>query len=194
MEILREQLNAECSYRMRPETMDLFLGLMSEMTLKQYETLIDYGSMDSNIYVVRSGIIRSAYFNGFKEMTLAFGTAGTMLSSYYPFYKREPSFFKHEACCKLDVMKITRVKFLELTRQSHDFAQWAMWMSWSQLWLYEKKLEVVNGDAKERFEAMLCNRPEIIEKVPMKYVASYIGVSPQYLCKMKRMFKLRSAE
>ncbi len=45
------------------------------------------------------------------------------------------------------------------------------------------------GDAKERFLSLVQNRPEIMENVPMKYIASYIGVTPQYLCKMKRQFR-----
>jgi CRP-like cAMP-binding protein len=186
MENLKKLLFAECEYRMKEEAMDMFLDSMTELKLKAYEPLIDYGALDSNIYVVRNGIVRSAYFNGFREMTYAFGMAGTMLSSYFPFYRCEPSFFKYEACCDSAVMKITKTKFLELTRQSHDFAQWVMWMAWGQLWLYEKKLQIVNGDAKERFESLVKNRPEIMENVPMKYIAAYIGVTPQYLSNLKQ--------
>lgn len=188
MEHLRELLFAECDYRIKDETMDMFLGAMTEQTLKANEPLIPYGALDSNVYILKSGILRAAYFNGFKEMTFAFGTPGSMAISYYAFYKDEPSFFKLEACCPSVVMKMSKARFVELTRQSHDFAQWVMWMSMGQLWLYEKKLVIVNGDAKERFEALIKNRPEIMEQVPMKYIAAYIGVTPQYLCKMKRLF------
>jgi CRP-like cAMP-binding protein len=172
---------------MRDDTMDMFLGAMTEIKLKPYETLIDYGSLDSNIYIIKSGIIRVAYFNGFKEMTYSFGTPGTMNISHYAYFMNDPSFFKFEACCNSVVMKISRTDFLRLARKSHDFAQWVMSMFSGQLWAYEKKLQVVNGDAKERFEALIKNRPEIVEKVPMKYISSYIGVTPQYLCKLKRI-------
>ncbi len=188
METLRKLLYAENDYRMKDETMDMFLGAMSEIRLRAYETLVDYGALDNNIYVIKSGIIRHAYFNGFREMTYAFGTPGTMLVSYYSFFMGDPSFFKLEACCDSVVMKIPKTKFLELSRRSHDFAQWVMSMSAGQLWAYEKKLQVVNGTAIERFEALIKNRPEIMEKVPGKYIAAYIGVTPQYLCKMKRLF------
>ncbi len=192
METLKELLSAECDYRMKNETMDMFLESMTELKLKANESLIDYGALDSNVYVVKSGIVRSAYFNGFREMTYAFGMAGTMLSSYFPFYQCEPSFFKYEACCDSVFLKISKTRFLELTRQSHDFAQWVMWMSWGQLWLYEKKLQIVNGDAKERFESLIKNRPEIMENVPMKYIATYIGVTPQYLSNLKQEIMLES--
>lgn len=194
METLRKLLFVECDYRMKNETMDLFLDSLSEVKLKAYEPLTPYGALDSNIYVVKSGIVRVAYFNGFKELTHAFGTAGTMLTSYYAFYHHESSFFKVEACCETVVMKMSKTRFVELTRLSHDFAQWVMWMSIMQLWFYEKKLAVVNGDAKERFESLIRNRPEIMENVPSKYIASYVGVTPQYLCRMKRYFMSESKQ
>jgi CRP-like cAMP-binding protein len=189
METFRMLLFAENDYRMKDETMDMFFEAMSEIKLKAREPLIDYGAFDSNIYVIRSGIIRIAYFNGFREVTHAFGTPGTMTISYFAYFMDEPSFFKFEACCDSVVMKITKVRFLELIRQSHDFAQWVTSMLTGQLWAYEKKLQIVNGNAKERFEALVNDdRPEIMKNVSSKIIASYIGVTPIYLCKLKRDF------
>jgi CRP-like cAMP-binding protein len=194
METLKQQLFEECSYRMEEETMDRFLGLMTEsVELKEGEALIPYGKYDNNIYVLKSGIIRSVYFDGVQERTFAFALPGTVMISYYAFYKRESSYFQLEACCDATVaMKITREAFLNLIKESNDFAQWMLWMSIGQLWFYEMKLSVVNGDAKERFESLMKNRPEVIEKVASKIIASYIGITPQYLSKLKRQFLTRS--
>jgi CRP-like cAMP-binding protein len=180
---------------MKDETMDMFLGAMSEVRLKAFEPLIDYGALDGNVYILKSGIIRYAYWNGFKEMTHAFCMSGTMMISYYPYFMDEPSFFKYEACCDSVVMKITKTKFKELSQQSHDFAQWVMSMWAGQQWSYEKKLQLMNGTAKERFEAMIRDgedRPSIMEKVPKKYISAYIGITPQYLCQLRRMFTRKS--
>ncbi len=189
MEALRKLLDAECDYRMKDETMDRFLGLMTELELKRNEPLIPYGSFDTNVYVVRKGIVRVAYFDGFQERTFAFGMPGTLLISYYSLMKWEPSFSKFEACCDSSVMKITKANFVGLMQQSHDFAQWVAFMSLEQLLFHEKKLEVVNGDTKERFEALMEKRPEIIKKVSSKIIASYIGVSPEHLCRLKKQFQ-----
>lgn len=101
---------------------------------------------------------------------------------------REPSFVQLEACCESTVMKIPKQRFVELTLRSSDFARWMLWLSTAQLWIYEKKLSVVNGDAKERFESLIKNRPEILEKVSAKIIASYIGITPQYLSRLKRLY------
>ena len=189
METLRKQLNEECSYKMKEETMSRFLSLVSEqIELKEGEPLIPYGKFDNNIYVLKEGIIRSVYFDGVQERTFAFAMAGTVMISYYSFYRRQSTFFQLEACCDVVALKISQEKFLNLIKESNDFAQWMLWMSMGQLWFYEMKLAVVNGDAKERFESLFRNRPEILSRVAAKVVASYIGITPQYLSKLKRLY------
>ena len=190
MDKLRKLLDAECDYVMKDETMDRFIGLMTEMPLKRGQPLIDYGAFDNNVYVVNRGIIRAAYYDGFKEITFAFGLPGSLAISYYSFVKGNPSFSKFEACCDSVVMKISKARFFGLIKESHDFAQWMASMSLEQLLFHERKREVVNGDAKERFESLMNNRPEIIENVSAQIIASYIGITPQYLSKLKKDFSL----
>jgi CRP-like cAMP-binding protein len=174
---------------MEEETMDRFLGLMKEsVVLNEGEALIPFDKCDNSIYVLKSGIIRSVYFDGVQERTFFFALAGTVLISYYAFYRRLPAFFQLEACCDSVVMKVEMNDFLALVKESNDFAQWMMWMSIGQLWFHEMKLSVVNGDARERFESLVKNRPEVVEKVASRILASYIGITPQYLSKLKREF------
>lgn len=187
MENLRKQLNEECSYKMAGETMDRFLDMMTEVELKQNQALVPYGKFDDNVYILKNGIIRFTYFDGMKEVTFGFSSPGTVIISYYPFYRREPSFFQIEACCDSTVMKVSKAKVVELMGQSNDFAQWMFWISTLQLWLNERKLAVLNGDATEKFESLLQDRPKILDAVSSKIIASYIGITPQYLSKLKRL-------
>jgi CRP-like cAMP-binding protein len=186
MDELEKLLHGECTYRMSDQTMAQFIGLMSERKLKNEEPLIPYGKMDDNVYVVREGIMRFAYFNGLKEMTFGFSTPGTVLIQYHSFYQRVPSFFQIESCGKTTVMKVARADFDGLLKSSVDFSNWFLCLSSMQLWLYEKKLAVLNGTAKERFEALIKNRPEILKKVSSKIIASYVGVTPTSLSRLKR--------
>lgn len=188
METLKKLLDVECGYRMKGETMNEFLGLMTEIELKRSKVLIRYGDVDNSVYVVKQGIVRNVYFDGFNERTFAFALPGTLLISYYSFCRGEPSFNQYEACCDSVVMKIPKAKFIGLANRSHDFAEWMMFMSLEQLMFFEKKREVLNGDAGERFEALIENRPEIIERVSSRIIASYLGITQSYLSTLKKQF------
>jgi len=191
METLKKLINAESEYRMKDETIDRFVGLMTEVKLKRNQILVPYNSVDDNIYIVKQGIIRTVYFDGFREVTFAFAPPGSLKISYYSFVKKLPSFNKYVACCDSVVAKISKARFTDLMKESHDFALWVSAVFMVQFFLYEMKREVMNGDAGERFEALVANRPEIMENVSDRIIASYIGVSPQYLCKLKKEFSQR---
>lgn len=188
METLRKLLDSECEYKMKEQTVERFVELMTEVRLKRNQVLVPYNTLDDNVYIVKKGIIRTVYFDGFKEVTFAFAPPGTLKISYYSYVRGIPSFNKYVACCDSTVMKITKSRFTDLMMQSHDFALWVSHVFLGQFFAYEKKREIVNGDASERFEALIVNRPEIIENVSSRIIASYIGVTPQYLCKLKRDF------
>jgi CRP-like cAMP-binding protein len=190
---LRELLNRECDYRLSDETMDRFLGLMTEIHLKDNEPLIQCGKLDTNIYVVKSGIMRHAYLDGLKEAIFAFSTPGTMIISWYSFYKRMPSFLQIESCGATTVARITKSDFDALVESSADFAKWWMRLLVAQHWCLEMKLDAVNGTtAGERFESIVRNRPEILERVESRFIASYLGITPSYLSRLKQQFGLEA--
>ena len=166
--------------------MDRFLERMVEVQLKDKEPLIPYGKFDTNVYILKEGLIRRIYFDGSKERTVAFSTPGTTMISYHSFYMREPSYFQLESCGRSVVMKISEAAIYELMGQSEDFALWIFRIVVSQLYFWEKKMAVINGTAKDRFEALIKNRPEILKKVSNRVVASYIGVEESYLSRLKR--------
>ena len=192
---IKELLYKEVDYPLPNEDMDAFLSDMEILHLKRNEIVIMCGSMNDNIYIVQSGILRFCYMDGLHEQTYAFSLPGTMIIPMYPFYAHEPAFYQVETCCESVVIKIRKKHYDKMVATSHEFARWALKMSQAQLYFFEKKNYVINGDAAERFIAILENRPDIIQKVPMKIIASYLNVTPSYLCRLKKkVLKRKSKE
>ena len=186
METLKTLIETECHYRMAPDTVEMFIGLMTEVRLKNKEPLIPYGKLDNNIYIVREGLIRYAYFDGLKEKTHAFAAPGTLIVSCHSFYMRTPSVFQYESCGESVVMRVSNAACEELMRESADFTNWMFRMSMYQLYAWERKTTVINGTARERIEALIKNRPEILERGTNKVIASYIGIEQSYFSRLKK--------
>lgn len=185
-ETLKAALKEESVFAASEELMDRFLDAMEEIRLQPKEILTPLGKMDDNVYVIKSGILSCAYFDGIKKKINAFGMCGTLVMLYHPFYMRKPSVFELEACCETVVLRMSKRTFESLLRESHEFAQWMLDLSYGQLFAYEMKLSVINGTAEERFMSLINNRPEIIRKVAQKTIASYLGITPQYLSHLRR--------
>ena len=186
MEDFRKILARECTFKLQDDIMDRFMDMMEEVQLKKNEPLIPYAKLDTNIYILKDGIIRMHYFDGKNERTHAFAMSGTMLMSWHSFYMHYPAFLQLEACMASVVLKISKSDFEKLIDESHEFAKWVISMEQSQLYSYEMRMKVINGTAKERFLGLIKSRPGIMEKIPQGIIASYLGITQYYLSKLKK--------
>jgi CRP-like cAMP-binding protein len=186
MDDLKQLLYDECRYKMPDGMLDEFIGAMTEIHLKNEEVLIPYDKIDSNVYVLKKGIIRYCYFDGEKEKTYSFAAPGTVMISYHCYFMRQPSFYQLESCGESVVGKMSKKDIDKMVERSHEFARWMLALANYQLYLYEFKMAVINGDAKERFDALVKNRSSIMAHVPLKIIASYLGITPTYLSRLKK--------
>lgn len=164
MEKLKELLANECSFRPSGKLLDELLAPAESIELKKNEVLIMSGRLDPNVYIVKSGVMRYSYMNGIREVTFAFALPGSVMIAMHSYYAH-------------------------LVSSSHEFAQWALRYAQGQLFYLEKKDSVINGNAKERFISLIHKRPEIIEKVALKHIASYLGITQPYLSLLKKQLK-----
>ena len=86
MDTLKRLLKEECHYQLSEEIMDSFLSQFTEYELKSKAPLISCGEVNSNVYIVKEGIMRVSHMDGTKEVTLGFALPGTMLISWFSFY------------------------------------------------------------------------------------------------------------
>ena len=49
----------------------------------------------------------------------------------------------------------------------------------------ERLIDSLNLSAEERFEKFCLKYPTLLQKIPQKHIASYIGVTPEFFSKMK---------
>lgn len=186
MKKLKELLNKECDRTLSSEQWDELFALAREVTLRKGEVLISPGEVKPDVYIVKEGILRGVDFNGDHERTFCFGLPGTIFNSRFSFYRKLPSYYQIEACCPSVVLQIPREDYIGLTDRSHAFAIWALHYAWFEQYLEEDRESTVhNGNARERYLHMLKTRPAIVKGVAQCVLASYLGVTPEYLCRVK---------
>lgn len=188
MKKMQELLNQECDFRLSDPVMQMFLSMMDVMYVRRGESIFETGVVNRDIYVVMDGIFSYNYLSGSDDRCWGFALPGTMMYSSHSFYCGSPSFYEVEACCDSRVLHCRKSDFDRMIRESHEFAQWGFCMAHCQLYYFEMKNSVINGKASERFKSLVSARPEILEKVPMKTIASYLGITQQYLSNLKKKF------
>jgi CRP-like cAMP-binding protein len=180
---LKELLSFE--YRMSDENFGKLFSLCEELHFSQDETIVAQGAVDDNIYIVKDGLLRALYFTDNKENTMYFAFDGDIVTSLASFRSGLPSFIKLESCCDTAVYRISKKDFTGLARESLDFANWILDYAFEQLFALERKKAYISGDALDRYESLVAKRPELLQKVPLRVIASYLGITQQSLSRLR---------
>lgn len=149
--------------------------------------VIEMGKTCPDVYILKDGIIRVWDFDGEKERTFGFGLPGTIFESKHSFVMHGPSYYQVETCCPSIILRIPEKEFWETVKNDNSFAIFMLHNAYGELYSHEfKESTINNGTARERFEALLKFRPIILDKVPQKIIASYLGITSEYFSVLKR--------
>lgn len=187
IEEMKHLLKEEVGFLPSGSGLDRLLNHAEWMRVDSKYVIIEMGKTCPDVYMVRDGIIRVWDFDGEKERTFGFGLPGTIFESKHSFIMHGPSYYQVETCCPSVILRIPEQDFWETVESDHSFAIFMLHNAYGELYSHEfKESTVNNGTARERFEAMLKYRPVILEKVPQKIIASYLGITSEYFSVLKR--------
>lgn len=90
-----------------------------------------------------------------------------------------------EAFLDTVVTAIPMEEFLRAGERSPLFMRWMVEWFLGQIYTIERKRTILTGDASERYDALVRRRPELIQSVPIKTIASYLGIAETSLSRLR---------
>ena len=150
------------------------------------EHIVRMGELNNNIYILTKGIWREYCFNDGEEATIWFNVVGEITFSVLGYVSQKPSHMFIEAITESEAICISRTELEELYSTSITFANLGRRILESLAVQYEYlHIEMWRKSALERYISLLDEYPEIIKNIPMKYIASYLGVTAQSLSRIR---------
>lgn len=169
--------------------LDALLGKATWMEVGPKHVVIEMDKTCPDVFMLFDGIIRVWDYDGDKERTFGFGLPGTIFESKHSFVAHGPSYYQIETCCPSVLLRITEQDFWATVASDHSFAIFMLHNAYGELYSHELKESTVNnGTAQQRFEAMFKYRPVILEKVPQKIIATYLGITSEYFSMLKKKY------
>ncbi len=165
---------------------DEFLDAGEIIEVKKWDNVISSGDMNPDIYVVIEGILRCWYWDDDREITAFFSTLPTMAINYHTYYANKPSFYNFQACTPAKLLHIKKEIFDSLVERLPEFARWNLRVAQNQLYYLELKRDLNQGKAKDKYLSLMRELPDIMNSVPLQIVASYLGITPQHLSRLRR--------
>lgn len=174
------------------EAMDLLVSRARIKLVPKRKPLITEGNVDSNFYLIRNGLMRFYHVDEAedKEDTICFAVTGDAVVSLHSYYAGLPAMCTIEALVDTQLYVFSKEEMEEIFRKSNDLANWGRMVAFEEIFALERRYTYVGtGDAYSRYKSFIEMRSmEVFRQIPLKYIASYLGVTPQTFSKMRRRF------
>lgn len=154
---------------------------------KKKDFLLREGYMSSNYFLILEGYVRIFYrTDKGEEVTIDILRKGEFASSMYSILKNAPSFENIQCLTDCLICKISEASFETLAAENPAWIQLGMQSLKAALLKKEERILTFGKlKGKERYKKLMAERPDIIKNVPLRYVASYIGVKPESLSRIR---------
>ena len=155
--------------------------------------LTDSGEVEQYLSYVVKGLIRKYFFRGKEQVIKHIAKEGNLLASSVSFFSRVPSSYIVETIEPTIIISISRDN-LEKLFESGDRWERAGRLMMADL-LIEKEywlLDTIRYTPRERFLRFIKEQPDLVERVPQKYLASYLHIKPETFSRLKHLVETKT--
>lgn len=152
------------------------------------ELFTQEGEYSKTIGFLREGIVR-AYFTGSdgKEFSKQFFVAPTIIGAYTSLITSQPTKINHQALSKCTILVAHYSRIVDLYDKHRSLER--LGRKLAEFYYVEKERKLIEQavfDAEKRYELFKERFPTLENRIPQYYIASYLGVSPIQLSRIRK--------
>ena len=162
-------------------------GILSEKTIAKNTFLLQPGSSATHIHFIVEGAMRSFQLNDGEEITDYFFFENTFAADYVSLFSKQPSLFYLEALEKTKTVSYKKEDLVRLAADHPVFETLGRKHAEMAFLEIEERMRMLQHNSlSEKYDHMMTKFPEVLLRVPQHQVASYLGVKPESLSRIKR--------
>ena len=146
------------------------------------------GKVPGYLYFVVSGFVRLFHYNDKgDEVTTHINCPPGFITSYTHFVNQSKSDENLLSTTDCQLLRITKANLDFLIQQSTAFKDFSFWVFQQSLSYNEKRSkELATLTAEQRYIKLMDEYPEIVQHVPMQHIASFLGMNPKSLSRIRK--------
>lgn len=191
---LKNKLNAYC--QVSDASIALIAAIAKVQDLAKGEVLLPLGKIAKQKHLLYKGAIVATFMNSngdcyHKNIFLENDFVGSTVSAI----KRAPSNFALEAIENSVVISFDYQKYRALIAGNAELKNFYI-AYLEKNWVVDKEkreLDIVLKDASERYLDFMMKHPDVEQRIPLRYIASHLGITPTQLSRIRREMKEKSA-
>jgi CRP/FNR family transcriptional regulator, anaerobic regulatory protein len=170
-----------------PEEFEFYEQTVDFVDIKKKDFLLKEGQVENYMYYVIEGVFRHYLVKDGKEICTEFVFPDTLMSSFISFGAKKPSMINIQALADAKVMRISKQnvdKFNDFSKNSERFSRQTMEILYTQKALRE--ISLISTTAEERYLKLLQKQPKIEKVIAVKDLATYLGIHPESLSRIRK--------
>ena len=157
------------------------------------EYVIKAGEQENYFNFIIRGLVRKYYKKGHQEINTQISTEGQIIMSQQSFLGRQPSEYYIEAIEPSVIVSIKHENLEELYNKSKKMERLGRlvvtyMMAISDSW----QMQMIKMTPRERFLNFVMKNPQLMQRVPQKYLASYLNIKPETFSRFKHLLRNHS--
>lgn len=165
---------------------DKYSSLFEQEEIASKVTLLTEGQISKKVYFIEKGCLRLWFNHNGKDITFQFFFEGNSVSSIESFKIQQPSLFSLESIEPCIVYSISQKNFQVIMNASPKFKNEIEEQIFKRLLFYQQLfLSRIKGNPEMRYKELLEKHPKIFQRIPQHYIASYLGITPVSLSRIR---------
>jgi CRP-like cAMP-binding protein len=162
------------------------LEISGELKVKKNTVIQDVGQTCKTIYFIKRGVARIYYFKEDLEITESFAFENNLLARVESLFRNKPSKKAIQLLEDSELIAINANLLFRLYDQFPEIERLLRLIFESAYVDTVNRIETIQfQSAEERYQMLLNESSDVIKRVPLKYIASYLGITPVSLSRIR---------
>ncbi|HEX8549425.1 MAG TPA: Crp/Fnr family transcriptional regulator [Cytophagaceae bacterium] len=185
MEKIRKHF--ESHTKLSDKDWQIFSSKLNRHKFPKNHLLLKAGQTERYLSFVETGIVRYFIPKADTDLTFGFVFADNFVSAYDSFLTQQPCAYHLQAMTELTLWRLAYDDLQDIYRET-EIGNTIGRLASEDLFLKKsrRELSLLHETAEERYLKLFDEQPHLIQQIPLKYLASYIGITPQALSRIRR--------
>ncbi|GAB3740475.1 Crp/Fnr family transcriptional regulator [Spirosoma lituiforme] len=164
-----------------------FVTLLSPRKLAKYEPFLRAGEVCREIAFINQGCIRYYYLKDGDEFNGQFFFEGSWLGEYHSFLTGQPAIQYIDALEDSELLVMQYGDMQKLYEEIPKFERFGRKLAENVVIGSQRRTASLLFDTpEERYLKLMRERPKVIERIPLHHIASYLGIKPESLSRIRK--------
>lgn len=161
-------------------------------SFRKKQFLTRENEVEDYLNFITNGLARKYYKKGNNEINTQISTEGHIIHAQESFHSRTPSEYFVEAIEPTTVLSINYDNLEKIYSRNQKMERLGRLVITFTMIIKDRwQMNMIKLTPRERFLDFVQKNPELLQRVPQKYLASYLNIQPETFSRFKHMLKTR---